>query len=146
MAFKKILKYDFSVKYIPGLLNTMPDYLSRFPVDDAEEDPDEASRVTSQSIQTDLESSSQHLSVVAAVQTRSAELRHKTSTTSSTPINIIANSSTSFFNSSCLRYFSYRESNFSIFHRRLTRSSTSRYLCPKDYSKYPQSSQIFSQR
>ncbi|CAF4236595.1 unnamed protein product, partial [Rotaria magnacalcarata] len=39
----KILEYDFKVKYIPGLTNSMPDYLSRSPVDDAEEDPDEIS-------------------------------------------------------------------------------------------------------
>ncbi|CAF5129073.1 unnamed protein product, partial [Rotaria socialis] len=39
----KILEYDYKVKYIPGLTNSMPDYLSRSPVDDAEEDPDEIS-------------------------------------------------------------------------------------------------------
>ncbi|CAF4743200.1 unnamed protein product, partial [Rotaria sp. Silwood2] len=39
----KILEYDFKVKHIPGLTNAMPDYLSRSPVDDAEEDPDEVS-------------------------------------------------------------------------------------------------------
>ncbi|CAF5044795.1 unnamed protein product, partial [Rotaria magnacalcarata] len=31
----KILEYDFKVKHIPGLTNTMPDYLSRSPVDEA---------------------------------------------------------------------------------------------------------------
>ncbi|CAF1520646.1 unnamed protein product, partial [Rotaria sordida] len=35
----KILEYDFKVKYIPGSINLMTDYLSRSPVEDAEEDP-----------------------------------------------------------------------------------------------------------
>jgi hypothetical protein len=51
----KILEYDFIVKYIPGPMNLMPDYLSRSPVDDAEEDPDENLITTSRSIQTDPE-------------------------------------------------------------------------------------------
>ncbi len=29
----KVLEYDFDVKHIPGLQNSMPDYLSRSPVD-----------------------------------------------------------------------------------------------------------------
>ncbi|CAF4427326.1 unnamed protein product, partial [Didymodactylos carnosus] len=36
----KIAEYDFDVKHIHGIQNSMPDYLSRSPVDDAEEDPD----------------------------------------------------------------------------------------------------------
>ena len=43
------------MKYIPGSTNSMPDYLSRSPVDDAEEDPDEITLTTSQSTQTDFE-------------------------------------------------------------------------------------------
>ncbi|CAF2247320.1 unnamed protein product, partial [Rotaria magnacalcarata] len=57
----KILEYDYKVKYIPGLTNSMPDYLSRSPVDDTEEDPDEQSPV------------------VTAVQTRAMKLRNSTS-------------------------------------------------------------------
>ncbi|CAF2087757.1 unnamed protein product [Rotaria magnacalcarata] len=48
----KILEYDYKVKYIPGLTNSMPDYLSRSPVDDAEEDSDEVSLLISKSTQT----------------------------------------------------------------------------------------------
>ena len=73
----KILEYDFTVKYIPGLTNSMPDYLSRSPVDDAEEDPDEIINVISQSTQTDFEFHHQYSSIVAAVETRSSKLRNK---------------------------------------------------------------------
>jgi transposase InsO family protein len=66
------------VKYIPGILNSMPDYLSRSPVDEAEEDPDEISILTSKSTQTDLEFFTKQYPVIAAVQTRSAKLRNKT--------------------------------------------------------------------
>ena len=91
----KILEYDFSVKYIPGLLNTMLDYLSRFPVDDAEEDPDETSHINSQSTQTDPEFASPLLPVIAAVQTRSAKLRNQPSSSSSDTANIVPNPSPS---------------------------------------------------
>jgi transposase InsO family protein len=74
----KILEYDFQVKYIPGPTNVMPDYLSRSPVEDAEEDPDEINNVISQSTQTDFEFYNQQSSVVAAVETRSSKLRNKT--------------------------------------------------------------------
>jgi transposase InsO family protein len=63
------------VKYIPGLTNSMPDYLSRSPVDDAEEDPDEISLVACKSTQTDLEFTNKHPTIIAAVQTRAAKLR-----------------------------------------------------------------------
>lgn len=51
----KILEYDFDVKYIPGLQNSMPDYLSRSPVEEAEDDIDDVPSVTSQATQTELE-------------------------------------------------------------------------------------------
>ena len=73
----KILEYDFKVKYIPGLTNSMPDYLSRSPVDDAEEDPDEISHLISKSIQTNFPNDNNHLSVVTAVETRSMKLRNQ---------------------------------------------------------------------
>ena len=75
----KILEYDFTVKYIPGSINSMPDYLSRSPVEDAEEDPDEITPVSSKSTQTDFEFYKERPSIIAAVQTRSAKLRNKTS-------------------------------------------------------------------
>ncbi|CAF1557917.1 unnamed protein product [Didymodactylos carnosus] len=50
----------------------MPDYLSRYPVDDAEEDPDDIILTSSKSTQTHDELNSEFLSIVAAVQTRSA--------------------------------------------------------------------------
>ncbi|CAF5225894.1 unnamed protein product, partial [Rotaria magnacalcarata] len=65
----KILEYDYKVKYIPGLTNSMPDYLSRSPVDDAEEDPDEISFSTSKSTQTDSDFINYHSPIVTAVQT-----------------------------------------------------------------------------
>ena len=74
----KILEYDFTVKYIPGVTNFMPDYLSRSPVEDAEEDPDETTTVTSKSTQTDSESYDKQISIVSAVQTRAAKLRNTT--------------------------------------------------------------------
>jgi transposase InsO family protein len=75
----KILEYDFTVKYIPGPMNTMPDYLSRSPVEDAEEDPDEIPLVISKSTQTDLQLFDNSRPIVTAVQTRSAKLRNQTS-------------------------------------------------------------------
>jgi transposase InsO family protein len=71
----KIQEYDFDVKHIPGLQNSMPDYLSRSPVEDAEEDPDEISPVTSQSTQTDFENDLDYGLKVNVVQTRAAKLR-----------------------------------------------------------------------
>ncbi|CAF4667190.1 unnamed protein product, partial [Rotaria sp. Silwood2] len=74
----KILEYDFKVKYIPGLTNSMPDYLSRSPVDDAEEDPDEITHLISKSTQTDILNVNNHSPIVAAVQTRATKLRNQT--------------------------------------------------------------------
>ncbi|CAF1440986.1 unnamed protein product, partial [Rotaria sp. Silwood1] len=74
----KILEYDFKVKYIPGLTNSMPDYLSRSPVDDPEEDPDETTHLISKSTQTDISNVNNHSSIVAAVQTRAMKLRNQT--------------------------------------------------------------------
>ena len=74
----KILDYDFTVKYIPGPMNSMPDYLSRSPVEDAEEDPDETPTSISTATQTDSELSEKFPHFVAAVQTRSAKLRNQT--------------------------------------------------------------------
>ncbi|CAF4334948.1 unnamed protein product, partial [Rotaria sp. Silwood2] len=73
----KILEYDFKVKYIPGLTNSMPDYLSRSPVEDAEEDPDEITHLISKSAQTDISNVNNHSSIVAAVETRAMKLRNK---------------------------------------------------------------------
>ncbi|CAF1177889.1 unnamed protein product [Rotaria sordida] len=74
----KILEYDFKVKYIPGSINLMPDYLSRSPVEDAEEDPDETTHLISKSTQTDISNVNNHSSIVAAVETRAMKLRNKT--------------------------------------------------------------------
>jgi transposase InsO family protein len=71
----KIQEYDFDVKHIPGLQNTMPDYLSRSPVEDAEEDPDEISPVMSQSTQTDFENDFEYGPMTNVVQTRAGKLR-----------------------------------------------------------------------
>ena len=71
----KILEYDFTVKYIPGPMNSMPDYLSRSPVEDAEEDPDENPLTTSKSTQTELELFENTHLIAAMVETRSAKLR-----------------------------------------------------------------------
>jgi transposase InsO family protein len=53
----------------------MPDYLSRSPVEDAEEDPDEISPVISQSTQTDFENDLEYGPKINVVQTRAAKLR-----------------------------------------------------------------------
>ncbi|CAF4267456.1 unnamed protein product [Rotaria sp. Silwood2] len=73
----KILEYDFKVKYIPGLTNLMPDYLSRSPVDDAEDDPDETTHLISTSTQTDILFNNTHSPIIAAVETRAMKLRNK---------------------------------------------------------------------
>ncbi|CAF1690390.1 unnamed protein product, partial [Adineta ricciae] len=71
----KILEYEFDVKYIPGPQNCMPDYLSRSPVDDAEEEPDETSSITSTATQTESEGIATQVYTVNVVQTRAAKLR-----------------------------------------------------------------------
>jgi hypothetical protein len=96
----KILEYDFKVKYILGSTNFMPDYLSRSPVDDAEEDPDEVSLMTSKSTQTDLENFQQYPSIVAAVQTRSEKLRNKTDDDSTNTAKFVSDSLPSFSSNS----------------------------------------------
>ncbi|CAF4243557.1 unnamed protein product, partial [Adineta steineri] len=88
----KILEYDFKVKHIPGLTNSMPDYLSRSPVEDATEDPDETFFTASQSTQTDHELYNRCYHVVSAVQTRSAKLRQTTTDTSVNTTNPIEDS------------------------------------------------------
>ena len=90
----KILEYDFDVKHIPGLQNSMPDYLSRSPVEDAEEDPDETFFINSQATQTEFDDNIEHRPMINMVQTRAAklgELNGKSSnsgnqTTSGTPL------------------------------------------------------------
>ncbi|CAF4042942.1 unnamed protein product, partial [Rotaria sp. Silwood1] len=74
----KILEYDFKVKHIPGLANYMPDYLSRSPVDDAEEDSDETAHLISTSTQTDILYDNPNTTIIAAVETRAMKLRNKT--------------------------------------------------------------------
>ncbi|CAF5020147.1 unnamed protein product [Rotaria sp. Silwood1] len=55
----------------------MPDYLSRPPVDDAEEDPDEITHLISKSIQTDILNVNNHSPIIAAVETRAMKLRNQ---------------------------------------------------------------------
>ncbi len=50
----KLAEYRFKVKHIQGKKNNMADYLSRSPVDNAEEDIDERIQYESKSTQTDL--------------------------------------------------------------------------------------------
>ena len=71
----KILEFDFQVKYIPGPMNVMPDYLSRSPVDEVEEEPDETIAVCSKETQTDIEQNINPTPIVAMIQTRSMKLR-----------------------------------------------------------------------
>ncbi|CAF4980388.1 unnamed protein product, partial [Rotaria sp. Silwood1] len=90
----KILEYDFKVKYIPGSINLMPDYLSRSPVDEAEEDPDEITHFISQSTQTDISNFNNHSSIIAAVETRAMKLRNKTLNDISDTTKLISDSPT----------------------------------------------------
>ena len=78
----KILEYDFTVKYIPGPTNVMSDYLSRSPVDEAEEDPDETILFSSIATQTDFDQSHNQTLTVAAIETRSMKLRRTTNNNS----------------------------------------------------------------
>jgi hypothetical protein len=70
----KILEFDFMVKYIPGSINVMPDYLSRSPVDEAEEEPDETISLSSRGTQTDIDQNRDQTLIVATVETRSMKL------------------------------------------------------------------------
>ncbi|CAF4644584.1 unnamed protein product, partial [Rotaria sp. Silwood1] len=90
----KILEYDFKVKYIPGSINSMPDYLSRSPVDEAEEDPDEIIHFISKSTQTDISNFNNHSSIIAAVETRAMKLRNKTLNDISDTTKLISDSPT----------------------------------------------------
>lgn len=91
----KILEYEYKVKYIPGSMNAMPDYLSRSPVEDAEEDPDEMTVVNSTATQTDFEYLANHPSIIAVVQTRSSKLRTTTSDDSSDATRLVPDAITS---------------------------------------------------
>jgi hypothetical protein len=73
----KILEYDFKVKYIPGSANAMPDYLSRSPVDEAEEDPDEMITLSSKSTQTDVDPAANYPPIITLVHTQSTRQRLK---------------------------------------------------------------------
>ncbi|CAF3702663.1 unnamed protein product [Rotaria sp. Silwood1] len=73
----KILECNFKVKYIPGLTNSMPDYLSRSPIHDAEEDLDEIKHLISTSTQTDFLNVNNHSSIVTAVQPRAMKPNFK---------------------------------------------------------------------
>ena len=75
----RILEYEFKVKYIPGTMNAMPDYLSRAPVDSADEDADEITSTSSKATQTEFEHLGQHSNIIVAVQTRSAKLSNTAS-------------------------------------------------------------------
>ena len=79
----KILEYDFKVKYIPGLTNIMPDYLSRSSVGDAEEDPDEIPFLISKSTQTDVSDDNRYSYIITTVETRAMKLKNQTSNDSS---------------------------------------------------------------
>ena len=86
----KTLEYEYDVKHIPGVGNTMPDYLSRSPVDNAEEDPDEHMITSTKSTQTDFDTT-EKWKIVASVQTRAAKRcqasHDATITTTETPSN-----------------------------------------------------------
>lgn len=71
----KILTYDFTVQYIPGLQNAMPDYLSRSPVGDPDDDPDEYVHTASKGTQTEFGILQMNSPTTAAVQTRAAKRR-----------------------------------------------------------------------
>ncbi|CAF4243506.1 unnamed protein product, partial [Adineta steineri] len=70
----------------------MPDYLSRSPVEDATEDPDETFFTASQSTQADHELCNRCHHVVSAVQTRFVKLRQTTTDTSINTTNPIEDS------------------------------------------------------
>ena len=78
-----MLEYDFKVKYIPGLTDTMPDYLSRSPIGDVEENPDEIPFLISKSTQTDVSDDNSYSSIITTVKTRAMKLKNHTSNDSS---------------------------------------------------------------
>ena len=61
----------------------MPDYLSRSPVGDVEEDPDEIPFLISKSTQTDVSDDNSYSSTITSVETRAMKLKHPTSNDSS---------------------------------------------------------------
>ncbi|CAF3904830.1 unnamed protein product [Rotaria sordida] len=87
----RLQSYDFIIKHIKGTSNTMPDYLSRSPVDHAEDDMDDKALPTSISIGTQTDASDNDTlltsSIVGMVTTRSrsrqlAQSDHHTTTQS----------------------------------------------------------------
>ncbi|CAF3408769.1 unnamed protein product, partial [Rotaria sp. Silwood2] len=88
------------VKCIPGLTNSLPDFLSRSPVDDVEEDPDEITHLISKSTQTDTLNVNNHSSIVAAVQTRAMKVRKQASNNTTDTHKISSDSLSSSSNSS----------------------------------------------
>ena len=79
----KILTYDFTVQCIPGLQNAMPDYLSRSPVDDPTDDPDEWNNTNSKETQTEFEFFSIDSPTTVDVQTRAVKRREALTDTTS---------------------------------------------------------------
>ncbi|CAF0983293.1 unnamed protein product [Didymodactylos carnosus] len=71
----KLQRYQFTIRYIKGKYNTMADYLSRSPVDDATEDQDDYVSMQSRSTQTEDPISSPY--IVAPVVTQ-AQAKQKT--------------------------------------------------------------------
>ena len=57
----------------------MPDYLSRSPVCDAEEDPDKIPFLISKSTQTDVLDDNSYSSIITIVKTRAIKLKAQTS-------------------------------------------------------------------
>ena len=82
----KIQEFDFKVKHIPGTSNAMPDYLSRSPVDEAEEDADDVIALSLKSTQTDFHDINDERLITAFVQTRSMKRKNET-TTDPSPMN-----------------------------------------------------------
>ena len=79
----KILEYDFKDKYIPGLTDTMLDYLSRPTVGNAEEDPDQIPFLFSKSTQTDVSDDNRYSSIITTVEMCAMKLKNQTSNDSS---------------------------------------------------------------
>ena len=63
----KLQQYQFTIRYIKGKHNTVADYLSRSPVDNASNDEDDYTRTKSQATQTEIVTST---NIIASVITR----------------------------------------------------------------------------